>query len=127
VFEGWTVPIDYDPLISKLVAWAPSRSEAIQRMQRALKEYQVDGIKTNLGFFREILNDPDFLAGDFDTGFIDRWLKHRPGPAQISQIDADLAAIAAALFDAVPRPEHDATAAPKSSWKTAARLRGMRR
>jgi acetyl-CoA carboxylase, biotin carboxylase subunit len=127
VFEGWTVPIDYDPLISKLVAWAPSRSEAISRMQRALKEYQVEGIKTNLSFFREILNHPDFRAGDFDTGFIDRWLKQRHASAQVSQFDADLAALAAALFDSVAVPERDTTAVPKSSWKTAARLRGMRR
>jgi acetyl-CoA carboxylase biotin carboxylase subunit len=127
VFEGWTVPIDYDPLISKLVAWAPSRSEAIQRMQRALKEYHVEGIQTNLSFFREVLNHLDFRSGDFDTGFIDRWLKKPPAPPQISQADADLAAIAAALFDAVPRADRDTTAAPKSAWKTAARLRGMRR
>jgi acetyl-CoA carboxylase biotin carboxylase subunit len=127
VFEGWTVPIDYDPLISKLIAWAPSRSEAIQRMQRALKEYHVEGIQTNLSFFREILNHPEFRNGEFDTGFIERWFKQRPSPAGISQIDADLAAIAAALFDAVPRSDRDATAAPKSAWKTAARLRGMRR
>ena len=127
VFEGWTVPIDYDPLISKLVAWAPSRSEAIQRMQRALKEYQVEGIKTNLSFFREILNRPDFHRGDFDTGFIDRWLKQRPAPEQVSQFDADLAAIAAALFDAGPRQDGNTASTTKSSWKTAARLRGMRR
>ena len=127
VFEGWTVPIDYDPLISKLVAWAPSRGEAIQRMQRALKEYQVEGIKTNLAFFREVLNHPDFRAGDFDTGFIDRWLRERPGRAQVSEIEIDLAAIAAALFDAIPAPDGDSTSAPKSSWKVAARLRGMRR
>jgi len=127
VFEGWTVPIDYDPLISKLVAWAPSRSEAIQRMQRALREYQVEGIKTNLSFFRNILNHPEFLAGDFDTGFIDRWLRQRPAAGDISQVDADLAVIAAALFDAVPVTGRDTTAAPKSSWKVAARLRGMRR
>ena len=127
VFEGWTVPIDYDPLISKLVAWAPSRGEAIQRMQRALKEYQVEGIKTNLAFFREVLDHPDFRAGDFDTGFIDRWLRERPGPAQVSEMEIDLAAIAAALFDAIPAPDGDSTSAPKSSWKVAARLRGMRR
>jgi len=127
VFEGWTVPIDYDPLISKLVAWAPSRSEVIPRMQRALKEYQVEGIKTNLSFFGEILNDSDFRTGDFDTGFIDRWLKQRVEPSTTSQFDADLAAIAAALLDSVSVPVPDTTIASKSSWKTAARLRWMRR
>src|SRR5215510_3608496 len=51
VYEGWTVPIDYDPLISKLVAWGSTRNEAIDRMRRALQEYQVQGIKTNIAFF----------------------------------------------------------------------------
>src|SRR5213595_2551321 len=73
VYEGWTVPIDYDPLISKLVAWGSTREEAIARMQRGLREYRVEGIRSNLAFFLEITDDPEFRAGDFDTGFIDRW------------------------------------------------------
>jgi acetyl-CoA carboxylase biotin carboxylase subunit len=92
-----------------------------------LREYHVEGIKTNLSFFREVLHHPDFRTGDFDTGFIDRWLKDRHRSPQMSQTDADLAAIAAALFDAAPVAERDTSAAAKSSWKTAARLRGMRR
>ena len=128
VYEGWTVPVDYDPLISKLVAWAPSRDEAIQRMLRALQEYEVEGIQTNLRFFREILNDPDFRSGNFDTGFIDRWLQQRNTAAvELDQTVQDFAVIAAALFDATPEPSPEATAPARSSWKTAARLRGMRR
>jgi acetyl-CoA carboxylase biotin carboxylase subunit len=127
VYEGWTVPIEYDPLISKLVAWAPSRDEAIQRMLRALNEYRVEGIQTNLAFFREILNQPDFRAGDFDTGFIDRWLGRRSAKQPPAQTDVDLATIAAALFDSLPDPSRDASSTPKSPWKTAARLRGLRR
>ena len=128
VYEGWTVPIDYDPLISKLVAWAPSRDEAIQRMLRGLREYEVEGIQTNLNFFREILDHPDFRAGRFDTGFIDSWLKQRNSTAEPpGQTVKDLAVIAAALFDATPGPAPDAAGPTRSSWKTAARLRGMRR
>ncbi|HET9216700.1 MAG TPA: acetyl-CoA carboxylase biotin carboxylase subunit [Terriglobia bacterium] len=127
VYEGWTVPIDYDPLISKLVAWAPSRHDAIQRMLRALNEYHVGGIQTNLSFFREILNQPDFLKGDFDTGFIDRWLKHRSASVATSQTDLDLAVIAAAVFDVANEPSQDHSAGQRSAWKVAARLRGMRR
>src|SRR5688572_14494722 len=127
VYEGWTVPIDYDPLISKLVAWGPSRREAIQRMQRALTEYRVEGIQTNLAFFQQILNDPDFRKGDFDTGFIDRWLKQRSPTPQISQADEDLAVIAAALSDIVGDPPANNSSGTKSAWKVASRLRGMRR
>jgi acetyl-CoA carboxylase biotin carboxylase subunit len=127
VYEGWTVPIDYDPLISKLVTWAPSRGEAIQRMLRALEEYQVEGIQTNLVFFREVLNDADFRKGDFDTGFIARWLKGRGAPSKASQVELDLAVIAAALCDSVQGPDPGLAAPLRSAWKTAARLRGMRR
>ena len=127
VYEGWTVPIEYDPLISKLVAWGPTREEAIQRMLRALAEYRVEGIQTNLGFFQEILNDDDFRKGDFDTGFISRWLHQRPASPPLPQVELDLAVIAAALSDSAAESSPDGSGNPKSSWKIAARLRGMRR
>src|SRR5262249_3295670 len=68
VYAGWTVPMEYDPLISKLVTWGATRQEAIARMSRALDEYFVGGIKTNLNLFRNILCFPDFLEGRLDTG-----------------------------------------------------------
>lgn len=127
VYEGWTVPIDYDPLISKLVAWAPSRDEAIQRMLRALEEYRIEGIQTNLAFFRQILQHEDFKSGVFDTSFIDSWFTQRGEPAAIPQLDLDLATIAAALRDSAQEPASGAVSAPVSQWKAAARLRGLRR
>jgi acetyl-CoA carboxylase biotin carboxylase subunit len=127
VYEGWTVPIDYDPMISKLVAWAPSRTEAIARMQRALCEYQVEGIKSNIRFFREILRQQDFLAGDFDTGFIDRWVRNRGVPPDESESHKHLAAIAAALFHSQRLPSvTDETQSPESAWKVDGRRRGLR-
>jgi acetyl-CoA carboxylase biotin carboxylase subunit len=72
VYEGWTVPLEYDPLLSKLVVWAPDREGAIARMGRALSEYEIGGIQTNIGFFRRLLTHPDFIAGRLDTGFIAR-------------------------------------------------------
>ncbi len=74
VFEGWTVPLEYDPLLAKLVAWGEDRAEAVARMRRALAEYEVFGVQTNISLFRRILDHPDFAAGEFDTGFIDRVL-----------------------------------------------------
>ncbi len=70
VYEGWDVPIYYDPMISKLCAYGRTRDEAIQRMLRALQEYTVEGIVTNIPFHRWALKHPRFLAGDLDTGFI---------------------------------------------------------
>lgn len=69
-YEGYEVPLDYDPLLSKLISWGMTRDEAIQRMLRALSEYQIYGIKTTIPFFRRILLHPKFLAGDYNTHFI---------------------------------------------------------
>jgi acetyl-CoA carboxylase, biotin carboxylase subunit len=128
VYEGWRVPIEYDPLISKLVAWGPSRAEAVNRMQRALHEYRIEGIRTNLSFFREILQDPDFRKGEFDTGFIEGWLQHRRTDSTASQLDRDLAVIAAVLFesDHTAPPEPRRTSPSSSPWKTTGRMRGLR-
>ena len=70
VYEGWEVPIYYDPMISKLCTHGATRDEAIQRMLRALQEYTVEGIITNIPFHRWALQHPRFMAGDLDTGFI---------------------------------------------------------
>ena len=70
-YEGYEVPLEYDPLLSKLVTWGESRDEAIQRMKRALSEYQVYGIKTTIPFFIRILHHPKFLSGDYNTHLID--------------------------------------------------------
>ena len=127
VYEGWTVPVDYDPLISKLIAWAPSRNEAIRRMRRALDEYRIEGIQTNLAFFRSVLDHDRFRSGDFDTGFIDRWLRETKAVDEVPEMDHDLAAIAVAIEDSGSKPKTNSGIAPKSAWKTAARLRGLRR
>jgi acetyl-CoA carboxylase biotin carboxylase subunit len=70
IYEGFEVPLDYDPLLSKLVTWGKTREEAIQRMRRALSEYQVYGIKTTIPFFQRILFHSRFLAGIYNTHFI---------------------------------------------------------
>ncbi len=94
--EGGEVPIHYDPLVSKLVVWAQSRDEAIARMRRAVGEYRILGIKTTLPFFERVLAHPDFVAGDFDTGFVDTVLAARNGrPARSVEIAVAAAAIRA--------------------------------
>jgi acetyl-CoA carboxylase biotin carboxylase subunit len=71
VYEGATVPIHYDPMVSKLVAHGADRAEAIARMRRAVSEYTVLGIATTLPLFDRVLRDPAFVAGDYDTSFLD--------------------------------------------------------
>jgi acetyl-CoA carboxylase biotin carboxylase subunit len=108
VFAGWTVPLDYDPMLSKLVAFAETREMAIDRMLRALEEYVIGGIKTNIGLFRRILTDADFRAARIDTGYLERMLAAGPavGSAPMQEsVSEDVVALAAALFAAFAKRE----------------------
>jgi acetyl-CoA carboxylase biotin carboxylase subunit len=98
VYEGWEVPIHYDPLLSKLVVWAESRDEAIRRMRRAVAEYRVVGIQTTLPFFVRVLGHPAFVAGDFDTSFVDTQLAGKDGPRPRS-VEIAIAAAAIRAFE----------------------------
>ncbi len=101
IYEGWTVPLDYDPMLSKLIAYAPSREQAIRRMRRALNEYFIGGIASNLGLFRQILEDENFVSGQIDTGYLDRLLAVRAArPSSAAHSNETIAAIAAALAQA---------------------------
>jgi len=90
------VPIEYDPLLAKLVGYAETREQAIDRLLRALYEYFVGGIKTNVSLFRRILKDPDFRAGNIDTGFLDRLLTKPSNETDVRR--PIIAAIGAAIF-----------------------------
>ena len=98
MYEGWNVPMDYDPLLAKLVSYGTDRPQAIQRLQRALYEYFVAGIKTNISLFRRILDDEDFHAGKLDTGFLDRLLAKKRTDGDASAGELEIAAIAAGMF-----------------------------
>jgi acetyl-CoA carboxylase biotin carboxylase subunit len=101
IYEGWTVPNDYDPLLSKLIAWGNSREETIARLRRALEEYTVTGIKTNAGLFRRLLTEPDFLRGEIHTKWLDELLSRQQAAVPSQENGAtDAAAIAAALWHA---------------------------
>ncbi|WP_373048887.1 acetyl-CoA carboxylase biotin carboxylase subunit [Vulgatibacter sp.] len=72
VYPGYTVPMTYDSMIAKLIVWAPTRDEAIDRLKRALSDYVVKGITTNIGYLRQIIEHPEFRSGDYDTTFLAR-------------------------------------------------------
>ena len=97
MYEGWTVPLDYDPLLAKLIAYGTDRQQTIMRLRRALHEYFVGGIKTNIPLFRRILRDPEFAAGKLDTGFLERLLA-RPEVDPVRKEHGAVAAIAAGIF-----------------------------
>jgi acetyl-CoA carboxylase biotin carboxylase subunit len=126
VFAGWRVPLDYDPMLSKLVAFAPTREIAIDRMLRALDEYVIGGIKTNIGLFRRILTDPDFRAARIDTGFLERLLAAAPASVQ-QRMPEDVIALAAAIFAAaVKREGAVAPDVETSRWAETGRREGLR-
>lgn len=129
IYEGWVVPMDYDPMLSKLVAYAPTREAAIARMLRALDEYVISGIRTNIAFFRRILNDPDFQAARIDTGYLDRLLASSPEKSARTCCEEHerVAAIAAAVFEAQRPAITTAATQPASAWKRTAREEGLRR
>ena len=134
VYAGWTVPIDYDPLLAKLIACGQDRPQAIARLARALQEFFVAGIKTNVSLFRRILGDENFRSGKIDTGFLER-LPDSDDDAE-QKLSADVAAIGAAVFAALDSTSKTAgdpalsngagtDNGVSSSWKRAGRIEGL--
>lgn len=126
-YQGWEVPIFYDPLLAKLCVWAETREAAINRLARVLNEYTVEGIRTTVPFFRAVVRSEEFRRGEFDTGFIDRFWNSR-APAQIATGEedatlADIAAIAAILHTrASGTRQETSTVANESRWKLSGRV-----
>jgi acetyl-CoA carboxylase biotin carboxylase subunit len=124
------VPIFYDSLISKLIAWGADRPEAIARLQRALTEYEIAGIRTTISFFQWLLAEPDFVGGRIDTTSLDRVLASRNGvPFVVPDSDAEDAAAIAAAVDAFFRRHSNGAsgAAPAASaWTRSARREALR-
>ncbi|HSK05748.1 MAG TPA: acetyl-CoA carboxylase biotin carboxylase subunit [Kofleriaceae bacterium] len=122
-YEGAEIPVHYDPMISKLVVWGEDRAAAVARMRRALDEYQVRGIETNLAFHRRCLRHPAFVAGEYDTGFIGQHAAELAPEARDRELDA---AIIAAVLDAgahAPKAAaREASGTPEiSGWRRALR------
>ena len=141
MYEGWTVPMDYDPLLAKLIGYGTDRNQAIGRLTRALNEYFVGGIKTNISLFRRILRHPDFLSAKLDTGFLDRMLKQKddvqldscthPAAVEVAVIAAGMFAVlgpaAAGPSERVPADGSSGKASKAASqWKNAAHQEAMR-
>jgi len=131
---GDEVGVYYDPLIAKLVVWAPTRDAAIRRMHRALSEYRLGGLKTTIPFSRWVMENPRYISGDFDTGFIEREFK----PEMLQATGAETiqaAAVIAALWERERRNRTSLTIANStpastngalSQWKRVGRERQMR-
>jgi acetyl-CoA carboxylase biotin carboxylase subunit len=131
MYEGWNVPMDYDPLLAKLVSYGTDRTQAIMRLERALYEYFVAGIKTNISLFQRILRDDDFQAGKLDTGYLDRLLAKPRAAADGAATEPSIAAIAAGVFavldPASPGAQNgEPRAVVPSNWKQKGRAEALR-
>ncbi|MBM3293031.1 MAG: acetyl-CoA carboxylase biotin carboxylase subunit [Candidatus Aminicenantes bacterium] len=129
VYAGFRIPTEYDPLISKLVVWGENRKQALSRMQRALEEYVLTGVRTNIPFLRQIVRHPEFLQGRYDTHFVPRRREellreagHRPEPLAL----AAAAVLAWLAEDRGETIQFLARMAP-SPWKTSGRPGGFER
>ena len=133
VYEGFRVSTEYDPMLGKLIAWGEDRAEAIARLDRALEEHSVTGIKTNTGLLLEILRDAEFRRGEIYTRWLDEKLPHllagKPARER-DQIAEDAAILAALLYSQAKKdaPSGNGAAAElESRWKREARLEQVNR
>jgi acetyl-CoA carboxylase biotin carboxylase subunit len=129
VYAGWNVPLEYDPLLAKLIGYGDTREQAIARLRRALQEYFVGGVKTNLALFERILSNPEFSAGEADTGLLARMASPQTVASDLDENERAVAAIAAGIFQMIEsRVGNVSTAgAPSqtSAWKTVSRMEGL--
>lgn len=128
IYPGYDIPIYYDPLIGKVIVWAEDRPMAINRARRALEEYQIDGVKTNIEFLLWALAEPGFVDGSYDTGYIEEHFA--PNLLHGNGHEIEIAAIAASIT-AYKRFHHttlgDNGADIDSAWRRAARIEGVRK
>ena len=80
IYNGYLIPSHYDSLIAKLIVHGKDRSEAIMRMRRALEEFIIEGVNTTIPFHMKVLNDPDFISGNFNTNFVEKMNSPRGNP-----------------------------------------------
>ena len=127
VYEGYEIPIYYDPMIGKLVVWAETREEAIRRAHRALREYRCEPVRTNVDFLLWALAEPAFLDGSYHT----RYIETRFHPEQLHRRDdeIEMACIAAciAAYDYHSTVRYATTDSTADAWRQAARADATRR
>ena len=130
VYEGYEIPLHYDPLISKLIVWAKTREEAIARMKRALYAYKITGIKTSIPFLHRIMETPDFIKGKYNTHFIEKNNELLMFPEKQDKKNEDVAIIAA-YIDHLNKLENLQTDVlsknGKNNWKNCGRRMSFNR
>ncbi len=128
VYDGFEVSLYYDPLVAKLIVWGETRAQAILRMRRALSEFKLLGIRTNIPFHLRLMDSPTFIAGRFDNAFLDSFNISSPDEtgerAQLAAVAA--AAVAYQLKQVQSRGDGGERREVESAWKLAARRAALR-
>jgi acetyl-CoA carboxylase, biotin carboxylase subunit len=103
VYPGYEIPIYYDPMISKLIVWDRTRKGAIDRMQRALYEYKISGVKTSIKFLRNIMKHPGFASGKYNTHFIENNFDELVADSQACGSECEDIAVITAFVDYIDK------------------------
>ena len=130
IYQGYDIPVYYDPMIGKLIVWATSREYAIERMRRALYEMKVIGPVTNINYLRRLIDVPSFKSGKYDTSFIEV-NQDRLKPRKAYHNDAEDMAIIAAYIDSLMDVEENVSEAEDDSalsrWRSFGLQKGVLR
>lgn len=117
VLEGDEVSVYYDPMIAKLIVWGRDREAAVGRLRRALSEYRVQGIQTTIPFFQALLDDAEFLSGQYDTGFLSVEKMNALSRKPVNPSIAELAALIAQFeLDLKGKPAQQTQSTSKWKW-----------
>lgn len=132
VYEGYEIPVYYDPMIGKLIVWATSRQYAIERMRRVLHEYKITGLKTNISYLRRIMDTSDFVKGTYDTSFIAKNAEQLQHPADDGGTVTENIALIAAYIDYLVNLEENSSGQtsdnrPISRWRAFGLQKGVLR
>ena len=124
VYEGYEIPVHYDPMIGKLIVWATTREYAIERMRRVLYEYKITGLTTNIRYLRRIIDVPEFKEGNYNTHFIER-NEERLRPRSGFKNDSEPMAVIAAYIDYLMNLEENSSVSPTNDGSAISRWRAF--
>ena len=131
VYEGYEIPLYYDPMIGKLIVWATNRQFAIERMRRVLYEFKITGLKTNISYLRRIMYAPAFVKGEYDTSFLSKYsrsLQRSNGENEEIENMAMIAAYVDYLFNLEENsPVRTTDSRPISRWREFGLQKGVLR
>jgi acetyl-CoA carboxylase biotin carboxylase subunit len=131
VYEGYEIPVYYDPMISKLIVWAVNRTYAIERLHRVLQEYKISGIKTNIPYLKSLIDVPAFVEGEYNTGFIARYAGELISGTAPGDPSAENIALIAAYIDYIVNLEENSVmntdSRPTGRWRNFGLHKGILR